>query len=74
MQLNFKCNNERKISGKEAVRAGKEFTLFISKEDINDIVKIIKPLEDSSVLTDGITETVKHETRKNKKVDFLELF
>ena len=27
---------------------------------MNDIVKIIKSLEDSYVLIDGITETVKH--------------
>ena len=60
---------EWKISGKGAVRAGKEFTLFISNEDINDITKIIKSLEDSNVLIDGITETVKHEI-KNKKADF----
>ena len=63
---------ERKISGKEAVRAGKRFTLFISNEDMNDIIKIIKSLEDSGVLIEGVTETVKHEI-KNKKVDLLEL-
>ena len=34
--------------------------------------QIIKSLEDSGVLIDGVTESVKHET-KNKKVDFLEL-
>ena len=33
---------ERKISGKGAVRAGKEFTLFIWSEDMNNIIKIIK--------------------------------
>ena len=33
---------ERKISGKGAVRAGKGFTLFISNEGMNDIIKIIK--------------------------------
>ena len=63
----------RKISEKEAVRTGKGFTLFISNEDKNDIIKIIKSLEDSGVLIDGVTETVKHEI-KNKMVDFLELF
>ena len=34
-------NFERKISGKRSVRAGKEFTLFISNEDMNDIIKIL---------------------------------
>ena len=63
---------ERKISGKGAVRAGKGFTLFISNEDMNDIIKIIKSLEDSGVLIDGVTETVKDKI-KNKKADFLEV-
>ena len=31
---------ERKISGKGAVRAGKGFTLFISYEGINDVIKL----------------------------------
>ena len=39
---------------------------------MNDIIKTIRSLEDSGVLTDGVTETVKHEI-KNKKADFLEL-
>ena len=61
---------ERKVSGNEAVRAGKLFALYISKEDMNDIIKIIKSLEDSGVLIDAVSETVKHEKRK---ADFLEL-
>ena len=56
-------NFERKISGKGAVRAGKAFTLFILN-DINNIIKNIKSLEDSGVLIDGVTETVKHEIKK----------
>ena len=64
---------ERKIIRKELSEQGKNlFYLFISNEDINDIIKMIKSLEDSGVLTDGVTETVKHEI-KNKKADFLEL-
>ena len=39
---------------------------------MNDILKIIKSLEDLGVLIDGVTETVKHEI-KEKKVDFLKL-
>ena len=39
---------------------------------MNDIIKIIKSLEDSGVLIDGVTETVKDEI-KNKRVDLLEL-
>ena len=60
---------ERKISEKGAVRVGKGFTLFISNEDVNDIIKIIKSLEGSNALIDRINETVKHEI-KHKKGDF----
>ena len=62
---------ERKTSRKEAVRAGRELTLFISNEDIIDIIKFIKSLEDSSVLIDGATETVKHEIKKKQEDGFL---
>ena len=40
---------------------------------MNDIIKIIKPLEDSGVLIDGATETVKDEI-ENKTADLLELY
>ena len=58
---------ERKISGKEAVRAGKGFTLFSSNEDIDDIITIIKLLEVSEVLIEGITEAVKHKIEKQER-------
>ena len=44
-------------------------SIFISSEDINDIIKIIKSLEDSNVLIDVYPEAVKHEI-KNKKMEF----
>ena len=53
---------ERRINGKTVVRAGIVFTLFISNEDMDDIIRIINSLEDSGVLIDGVTEIVKHET------------
>ena len=59
---------DRKISGKGAVRAEKGFTLFISNEDMNDIIKIIKSLEDPSVLIHGVTETVRDEIKKQEGV------
>ena len=55
---------ERKISGKGALRVGKGFTLFILNEDMNNITKMIKSLEDSGVI---ITETVKHEIKKTRR-------
>ena len=42
------------------------FNLFFSHEGVNDIIKITKSLEDSGVLIDGITETIKHETKKHE--------
>ena len=52
---------ERKTSGKGTVRGGKVFTLFILNGNMSDIIKIIKSLEDSVVLIDGVPETVKRE-------------
>ena len=57
---------ERKISGKGAVRAGKGFALFISNEDMNDIIKIKKSLENPGVLIDAVIKTVKHEMKKQE--------
>ena len=54
------------------MRAGKGFILFISNEDMNDITKIIKSLQNSSVLTDVVTEVVNHEIKKQEG-RFLEL-
>ena len=51
---------------KEHIRAGKGFTLFISNEDMNGIIKIIKSLEDSGVLIDGVIETVKDEIKRQE--------
>ena len=48
---------DRKISGKRTVRAGKRFTVFILNEDMNNIIKIVKRLEDSNLLIGGVTET-----------------
>ena len=54
----------RKISGKEAIRAGKRFTLIISNEDMNNITKIIKSLKYSGLLIDWVTETVNLEIKQ----------
>ena len=57
---------KRKIKRNGAVRAGKGFTLFISNGDMNDIIKIIKSLEDSGVLIDEVTETAKYKIKKQE--------
>ena len=53
---------ERKISRKGGVRAGKRFTLLISNEDMNVIIKIMKSLKDSGVLIDGINKKTRRWT------------
>ena len=40
---------------------------------MNGIIKIVRLLQVSNLVIDGATETVKHEIKKNKKVDFLGL-
>ena len=41
-------------------------TLIISNKDMNDIMKIIQALENSSILLKGVTKTIKNETKEQK--------
>ena len=45
-------------------------TLIISNDEMNDILKVVKSLENSGLLLKGVSETIQHET-KNKDEDFL---
>ena len=38
-------------------------TLIISNNEIKDIIKIVKPLDDSGLLLKGITETIQNEVK-----------
>ena len=49
----------------------KGFTLFISNEDKDDFIKIIKSSEDSGVLIDGVTQIVKDEIKQKQERGFL---
>ena len=53
-------------AGKGAFRAANGFTLFISNEDMNDIIKIIKSIDDLGVLIDEVTETVNDGIKKQE--------
>ena len=64
--MQLQIHLQRKISGKEAVIAGKGFTLFIFNKCMDDII-IKKLLEDSGVLIDKNTKAVKIETNKQTK-------
>ena len=55
---------------KRCGKSRKRNQLVIGNEDMNEIIKIINPLENPVVLIDGVSETVKHEIKK-KNVDFL---
>ena len=46
--------------------SGNHTTLIISNDDMQDLSKIVKSLEDSGILLDGITETVKNEVKEQK--------
>ena len=48
----------------KSIRAGKRFTLFISNEYMNDIIKIVKSLKNSGVFINVEFETVKHKIKK----------
>ena len=47
-------------------------TLIISNKEIDDMMKIVKSLEESGLLIKGVIERVENE-KNNKKVDFLRL-
>ena len=55
----------RKISGKGVLIARKEFSLFPLNDDMDDIVRILKSLEDSAVLI-GVNQLVIRETKKEE--------
>ena len=41
-------------------------TLIISNNEMNDIIKIVKSLEDSGVLLKGVSETIQHEAKEQR--------
>ena len=42
-------------------------TLIISNDEMNDIIKTVKSLEDSGFLLQGVTETVQNEVQEQKR-------
>ena len=41
-------------------------TLIISNDELEDVIKIVKSLEDSGLLLKGVTETIQNEVKKQK--------
>ena len=48
-------------------------TLIISNEEMNDIMKIVKSLQESGLLIKGVSEKINNEV-KQQKVGFLSMF
>ena len=40
--------------------------LILSNEEMNNIMKIVQALEDSNILLEGVTKTIKNETKEQK--------
>ena len=51
---------------KKILGSGNNTTLIISNDEINDIIKIIKSLEDSGLLLKGVTGRVRNEVKEQK--------
>ena len=51
---------------KKILGSGNHATLISSNDDMQDLLKIVKSLEDSGILLDGITETVKNKVKEQK--------
>ena len=51
---------------KKILGSGNNTTLITSNKDMDDLIKIVKSLEDSGLLLKGITESVKNEIKKQK--------
>ena len=51
---------------KKALGSGNT-TLIVSNSDMEDIIKIVKSLEDAGLLLKGVTETVQNEAKEQKR-------
>ena len=51
---------------KKILGSGNTATLIISNNEMEDIIKIVKSLEDSGLLLKGVTETVQNEVKEQK--------
>ena len=54
------------MAGRGVVRAGKGIALVISNEQLPDIIRIIKSLENSGTLIGGISKTIKNEIERQE--------
>ena len=52
---------------KKILGSGHTTALIISNDEIEDIIEIVKSLEDSVLLLKGVTETVQNEIKEQKR-------
>ena len=57
---------KKKILGSGHNHPSHNVTLIKSNDEINEFIKIIKPLEESGLLLKGVTETVQNEIKEQK--------
>ena len=43
-------------------------SLIISNEEINDIMKVVKSIEESGLLIKGVSETIKNEAKEKSQI------
>ena len=53
-------------SGRHSSSASHNTTLIISNKDMDDLIKILKSLDDSGLLWKGVTESVQNELKEQK--------
>ena len=51
---------------KKILGSGNTTTLIISNKDMEDLIKMVKSLEDSGLLLKGVTESVQNEVKEQK--------
>ena len=52
---------------KKILGSGHNTTLIISNDEMKDILKIVKSVEDSGFLLEGVSETIKNEPKEQKR-------
>ena len=57
---------KKKMFGSGATKGAGTTTLIISNDEMDDILKIVKSLEDSNVLLKGVSETIQHEAKEQR--------
>ena len=58
---------------KKILGSGNTTTLIISNKDMEDLIKIVKSLEDSGLLLKGVIESVQNEVKEQKGGGFLSM-